>query len=120
MSDKTNASLVETQQQETSSEDVTTDVEELPFRCPACGGEQLSYGVKSYQKAVIHADGEMDFWGGDSFGEDDVDFACWDCGHVISENGEPIRRPENMAAWLRENCEQAPESKENAPSGDTE
>ena len=107
-------------QQECISKVAATDVEELPFRCPACGGQQLSYGVKSYQKAVIHADGEMDFWGGDSFGEDDVDFACWDCGHVISENGEPIRRPEDMAEWLRENCEQPPESMENETSSDTE
>jgi predicted RNA-binding Zn-ribbon protein involved in translation (DUF1610 family) len=120
MSEETTASSMDNSQHEGISKVAAKDVEELPFRCPSCGGQQLSYGVKSYLKAVIYADGEMVYFGGDSFGEDDVDFACWDCGHIISDNGEPIRRAADMAEWLMANCEQAPESKENAASGNTE
>ena len=73
----------------------------LPFRCPRCGGDTLSYGVKSYQKVVIQADGGWDIFGCDDFGEKDVDFACWRCRHVIRINGEPIRLPEDMFKWLK-------------------
>ncbi|MFH1114173.1 MAG: hypothetical protein V1792_09655 [Pseudomonadota bacterium] len=83
------------------SEPVEAQSTELQFRCPECGGDQLSYGVKSYQKAIINEDGKMDFCGGDSFGEKDVDFACWNCGHVICVDDKPIRRAEDMARWLK-------------------
>jgi len=83
------------------SESVATENTELPFRCPACGGEQLSCGIKSYQKAVIMEDGDMDVYGGDSVNEDQTDFMCWGCCFIICTNGEPIRRVEDMVEWLK-------------------
>jgi hypothetical protein len=100
MPEETKAPVLDENRQNCTSEAVEGDGD-LQFCCPVCGGEQLSYGVKSYQKAVICEDGELHIFGGDDFGEDDVDFACWNCRHIICVNGEPVRRVEEMAEWLK-------------------
>ncbi len=100
MSEETKAPVFEQAHQNCTSEAVKGDGE-LGFCCPACGGQQLSYGVKTYQKAVIYGNGEMDSYGGDSVNEEQIDFACWDCNNVITDNGEPIRRVQDMVTWLK-------------------
>jgi hypothetical protein len=43
----------------------------------------------------------MDTYGDDSIKENENDFACWECRHVITDDGVPIRRVEDMVVWLK-------------------
>lgn len=83
------------------SETPETEDTELIFQCPACGGDQLGYGTKVYQKAIIFADGEMDVYGGEDMDENETDFMCWHCDHVICVDGQPVRSLEEMIEWLK-------------------
>ena len=100
MSEEPKAPVLDDNHQKCTSQAVEGG-RELPFRCPACGGEQLGYGLKTYNRVVIYEDGAMEFYGGDRFIEESRDFMCWDCNFVIVDGGKPIRRAEDMAEWLK-------------------
>jgi predicted RNA-binding Zn-ribbon protein involved in translation (DUF1610 family) len=83
-----------------------SESKELRFRCPQCGGQQLSRGEKNYRKVFVCEDGELQFVDGDHLDEDQFDFVCYECGLIICQGHEPIRKVEDMIAWLKANCEQ--------------
>jgi predicted RNA-binding Zn-ribbon protein involved in translation (DUF1610 family) len=100
----------------------------LVFTCPECGGHELMEFVE--QGEEVHTpitkvsycpdsgEAELDYdydeeWSRTKFRE--YTYLCAECKHQVTYGTE-----EALAEWLRENCEQAPESKENAPSSDTE
>ncbi len=76
---------------------------ELEFRCPECGSNELSWGMRTYFRAVIFEDGYVDFHEEAEAEPDEnqTEFGCYDCGLLICDGDEPIRRGKQLVEWIK-------------------
>lgn len=84
---------------------VEHEPQELEFRCPECGGNVLSWGIRTYTRAVIFENGYVDFHEDADLEEDrdQTEFGCCKCGLLICDGDEPIRTGEQLVAWIKAN-----------------
>jgi predicted RNA-binding Zn-ribbon protein involved in translation (DUF1610 family) len=75
----------------------------LEFRCPECGSNALSWGMKTYFRAIIFEDGYVDFHEEAEAEPDEnqTEFGCCNCGLLICDGDEPIRTGKQLVEWIK-------------------
>jgi len=84
----------------------------LKFTCPDCGCNRLECCEEGYYSSeVLDIDEEGIFDYGNIDASGDVDrFQCLECGYVLKDCAdEPITDDEDVAYWVKKNCEQPSE-----------
>jgi predicted RNA-binding Zn-ribbon protein involved in translation (DUF1610 family) len=81
----------------------------LRFTCPNCKHgliHQVTCGSEDIDSVWMSGDGRVEIGRVSSGSNASTEYSCALCGTVLESHGKPVGDPQQLFAWIAENCPQ--------------